>query len=86
MNQKPTTITASEIADCEYCEISWSLAGRGWDGASRKLSGKGDVAHLEHIRAEEACGRLAKWKEHAKIAVILLVAGVLIYLFYFLWR
>ncbi len=67
MNQKPTTITASEIADCEYCEVSWSLSGRSWDGASRKLSGKGGVAHSEHIRAEEACGQLAKWKEYAKL-------------------
>jgi hypothetical protein len=86
MVQKPTTITASEIADCEYCEVSWSLSDRGWGGMSRKISGKGGVAHSEHIRAEEACERLTQWKEYAKIAVILLVTGVLIYLLYFLWR
>ncbi|MCF7894437.1 MAG: hypothetical protein K9L84_05175 [Candidatus Omnitrophica bacterium] len=54
MNQGPITINASEVADCEYCEVSWSPSGEPWCGSSGKLSGKGSVAHSEYIRVEEA--------------------------------
>jgi hypothetical protein len=56
MNQEPITINASEVSDCEYCEVSWIFSDGAWSCSSRKFSSKGSVVHSEFIRAEEAVG------------------------------
>jgi len=90
MNKSSIDIIASEIADSEYCEISWSFSNTHQTNipAAKFKKGliKGDIAHQEHIRAEEALGQLSSQRNFVKAIIILFILGSLLYLLYFLWK
>ncbi len=90
MEKDLINIKASEIADFEYCEVSWSFSNMQQGDVQianlKKDFAKGSVAHQEHIRAEEALSQLIRYKNHAKVIFILFALGFLVYLLYLVWR
>lgn len=90
MEENLIDITASEIAESGYCEVSWGFSNMRQDDASiaglKKDLVKGSISHQEQIRVEEKMDRLVRQKHLTKAVIILFALGALIYLLYSLWR
>ncbi len=90
MENNLINITASEIAQVEYCEVSWNFDNMRQDDTSiarvKKDLDKGSISHQEQIKVEKEMDRLFSQKHVAKIVIILFALGALGYLLYSLWR